>query len=80
MLESRHFLIDSAENNLGDLSRLDDVITSGGPVVGPDGESQGSEGGIREQRPEESQRFLAFLQRRSGASLQANLRRNIKKR
>ena len=60
--------LDSAENNLGDLSRLDQVLKSGGPASGPDGESRVTEGGVREQDPENTRRFLDFLHRRSGES------------
>ncbi len=68
LLESGALSLASAADNLGDLSRLDAVMANGGPVRGPDGESQETEIGVCTADPEASHRFMAFLHRRSGDS------------
>ncbi len=55
----------SAEQRLGDLSRLDAVLRDGGPVRGADGSSRVTEGGVRETDREGARAFLAMLFRRS---------------
>jgi 2-polyprenyl-3-methyl-5-hydroxy-6-metoxy-1,4-benzoquinol methylase len=60
--------LDHGWDVLGDLGRLDAVLREGGPVRGPDGASRVTRGGVREDDPEGSRRFLARLERRSGAS------------
>lgn len=55
----------SAEANLGDLSRLDQVMQEGGPVPGPDGKPQLTTIGVVEEETEATHKFMAFLHRRS---------------
>lgn len=50
---------------LGDLTLLDDILKSGGPASGPDGESRITDVGIRQGDREGSRHFLEFLYRRS---------------
>lgn len=68
LFEADALSLESAEDNLGDLSRLDQVLENGGPVCGPDGESRVTQVGVREKDPENIRRFQDFLYRRSGDS------------
>jgi SAM-dependent methyltransferase len=52
-------------DGLGDLSRLADVLTKGGPVTDAEGRSRGTQGGVRAHDPEGSRRFMDMLHRRS---------------
>jgi 2-polyprenyl-3-methyl-5-hydroxy-6-metoxy-1,4-benzoquinol methylase len=51
--------------NIGDLSRIVPVVRDGHPVRSEKGESRVSRGGVREDDPEWSRRFLDTLYRRS---------------
>ena len=53
---------------LGDWSRLDQVLSEGGPARNADGSSRATEGGVREDDREDSRRFMNMLYRRSADS------------
>jgi SAM-dependent methyltransferase len=61
-------LLGSAETNLGDLSRLDQIMQQGGPAPGPDGKPQLTTIGVVEEDTESAHKFMAFLHRRSNRS------------
>ena len=54
--------------SLDDLSRITEVIKSGGPVRGADGVAKVTRGGVRPDDVERTRRFLDMLYRRSEAS------------
>jgi 2-polyprenyl-3-methyl-5-hydroxy-6-metoxy-1,4-benzoquinol methylase len=60
--------LDSAQNSLGDLSRLDQILVEGGPAIAADGQPQDTDIGVRQDNPGASHQFMEFLHRRSGAS------------
>ena len=49
-----------------DLTQLERIVREGGPVKGPDGKTQGTGIGVRQDDPEANRRFMDFLYRRSG--------------
>ena len=55
----------SSEAALGDYSRLDAVISGGGPAHDKDGNSRVTEGGVREHNPQNARKFMDMLYRRS---------------
>lgn len=59
---------------LRDLSRLDAVLTEGGPVANEAGQRQGSDIGVKRDDPEETRQFLQMLYRRSASSAKQTAR------
>jgi len=57
-----------------DLAGLDRVLAEGGPARGDDGSSRASEGGVREQDPDEARQFMDMLYRRSADSAPETVR------
>jgi SAM-dependent methyltransferase len=69
-LEGGHLSLTSAEQALGDLSRLDRVLVEGGPVHDQSGASKGTDIGVRDDAPDDTRAFMNMLYRRSERSAQ----------